>query len=39
MTVHPNAVDDARAMKPQIPEVGHFGIPLCDEIELAVNLR
>ncbi len=39
VAVHSNAVDAARAIKPQILDVGHFGIPLHDEIELATNLR
>jgi ribosomal protein S18 acetylase RimI-like enzyme len=39
VAVHSNAVDAARAIKPQIPDVGCFGIPLHDEIELAINLR
>ncbi len=39
VAVHTNAVDAARAIKPQIPDVGQFGIPLHDEIELAINLR
>ena len=38
VAVHANAVDDARAIKPQLPKIGRFGIPLHDEIELAVNL-
>jgi GNAT superfamily N-acetyltransferase len=33
--VHPGAVNDARArLKPEIPEVGEYGIPIRDEIEL-----
>ena len=32
--VHPGAVDRARLMKPSIPEVGDFGIPIHDELEL-----
>lgn len=39
VAVHSNAVDAARAIKSLIPDVGHFGIPLHDEIELATNLR
>lgn len=38
VAVHPGAVDDARRMKPQIPEVGEFGILIRDEIELALDL-
>jgi len=33
--VRPGAVDDARTvLKPQIPEIASFGIPMRDEIEL-----
>jgi len=32
--VRPGAVAAARALKPQIPETGAYGIPLRDEIEL-----
>ena len=35
VAVHPGAVDQSReALKPEIPEVGEYGIPLRDEIEL-----
>jgi catechol 2,3-dioxygenase-like lactoylglutathione lyase family enzyme len=36
--VHRDAVDRAREMKPQIPEVGSFGIGVHDELELEVEL-
>jgi ribosomal protein S18 acetylase RimI-like enzyme len=32
--VHRNAVDAARRIKPSIPEVGAYGIPIHDELEL-----
>ena len=33
------AVDESRArLKPQIPEIGAYGIPLRDEIELSKEL-
>jgi GNAT superfamily N-acetyltransferase len=32
--LHPGAVDQARRLKPAIPEVGEHGIPIHDEIEL-----
>jgi ribosomal protein S18 acetylase RimI-like enzyme len=32
--VHRDAMDESRKLKPQIPEIGYFGIPLHDEIEL-----
>jgi catechol 2,3-dioxygenase-like lactoylglutathione lyase family enzyme len=39
VAVHPEAVDRARDIKPSIPVVGSFGIPVRDELELAVELR
>ncbi|MGH3322002.1 MAG: GNAT family N-acetyltransferase [Streptosporangiaceae bacterium] len=33
-SLHPGAVRAARRLKPSIPEVGEYGIPLRDEIEL-----
>jgi GNAT superfamily N-acetyltransferase len=34
MAVRPEAVDDSRRIKPSIPAVGEYGIPIRDEIEL-----
>ncbi|HLB45845.1 MAG TPA: GNAT family N-acetyltransferase [Anaerolineales bacterium] len=34
VALYPNAVDEARKRKPEIPEIGQNGIPLRDEIEL-----
>jgi ribosomal protein S18 acetylase RimI-like enzyme len=34
VAVYPGAVDEARKLKPTIPEIGSDGIPLHDEIEL-----
>ena len=34
LTVRPGAVDAARRLKPSIPEVGAYGIPIRDEIDL-----
>ncbi|MFL5758235.1 MAG: GNAT family N-acetyltransferase [Thermomicrobiales bacterium] len=34
VAVHAGAVDDARELKPSIPEIGNHGIPIHDEIEL-----
>jgi N-acetylglutamate synthase-like GNAT family acetyltransferase len=37
--LHTGAVDDSRArMKPEIPPVGDYGIPLRDEVELDKQL-
>jgi GNAT superfamily N-acetyltransferase len=37
--LHPGAVDDSRArLKPEIPTVGDYGIPLRDEVELDKQL-
>ena len=32
--VYPNAIDEARKLKPTIPQVGYYEIPIHDEIEL-----
>jgi ribosomal protein S18 acetylase RimI-like enzyme len=34
VAVYPGAVDEARKLKPSIPEIGNDGIPIHDEIEL-----
>ncbi|MFI1994420.1 GNAT family N-acetyltransferase [Actinoplanes sp. NPDC020271] len=38
VAVTPDAVDAARAVKPSIPLVGEYGIPLRDEITLEIRL-
>jgi ribosomal protein S18 acetylase RimI-like enzyme len=39
VAVHPGAVERSReTLKPEIPEVGEYGIPLRDEIELEKDL-
>lgn len=39
VTLHEGAVDRSRAhLKPEIPEIGDYGIPLRDEIELEKEL-
>lgn len=38
ITVYPNAIDEARKLKPTIPEVGYYDIPIHDEIELEKTL-
>lgn len=38
VAVYPNALADARKLKPQIPLIGLDGIPLRDEIELKLTL-
>ncbi|MGD8245715.1 MAG: hypothetical protein PVG25_02965 [Anaerolineae bacterium] len=38
VAVHPGAVDQARTLKPEIPAIGHSGIPIRDEIELELPL-
>ncbi|MBA3653014.1 MAG: GNAT family N-acetyltransferase [Actinobacteria bacterium] len=35
--VHPGAVDVARRLKPEIPDIGHYGIPMRDEVELELE--
>jgi N-acetylglutamate synthase-like GNAT family acetyltransferase len=38
VALYPNAVDEARKLKPEIPEIGQNGIPLRDEFELEMIL-
>jgi len=38
VAVHPGAVDAARRIKPGISEVGNYGIPIHDELELELLL-
>ena len=37
--VRPGAVDDPRRLKPSIPTVGEYGIPIRDEIELECRVQ
>jgi hypothetical protein len=34
VAVHRNAIAESRRLKPAIPAVGHFSIPITDEIEM-----
>jgi ribosomal protein S18 acetylase RimI-like enzyme len=36
--IHKDAIRKSRQLKPQIPEIGHYGIPIQDEIELELKL-
>jgi ribosomal protein S18 acetylase RimI-like enzyme len=38
VAVHHNAIVDARRIKPEIPEFGVDGQPICDEIEFEIDL-
>ena len=38
VVVHKNAINQARKLKPEIPDVGQNGIPIRDEIELEMLL-
>jgi ribosomal protein S18 acetylase RimI-like enzyme len=38
VAVRAGAVDEARVMKPEIPEIGSYGIPMRDEIDLELDL-
>ena len=38
IAVHANAIEISRLMKPSIPEIGNFGIPLRDELEFEMRL-
>jgi DNA-3-methyladenine glycosylase I len=37
--LYPNALEQSRRLKPEIPLVGNDGIPLRDEIELEMDVR
>ena len=37
--VHANALEQSRKLKPQIPMIGNFGIPIRDEIEFEMWLK
>lgn len=36
--IYPNALEESRKIKPEIPEIGEDGIPLRDEIELEITM-
>lgn len=36
--VYPDAIDEARKTKPEIPEIGDYGIPLKDALELEYKI-
>jgi ribosomal protein S18 acetylase RimI-like enzyme len=38
VAVYPSGVDDARRLKPSIPLIGEFGIPIHDELEFELVL-
>ena len=38
VTVHRNAIEESRKLKPEIPHVGADGIPIRDEVELEMVL-
>jgi len=38
VAVHRDAIKFSRKLKPEIPEIGEFGIPIRDEIELVMPL-
>lgn len=37
--IHRDAIAESRALKPAIPETGHLGIPIRDEIELELDTK
>jgi GNAT superfamily N-acetyltransferase len=39
VAVHPRAVEESRLLKPEIPELGNFGIAIRDELELELPLE
>jgi GNAT superfamily N-acetyltransferase len=38
VSVHPGAIDQARRLKPSIPEIGQYGIRIRDELEFELDL-
>jgi GNAT superfamily N-acetyltransferase len=38
-SIHRRAIEESRKLKPQLPLVGNYGIPIRDEIELELVLR
>lgn len=36
--VYPDAIDEARKIKPEIPKIGNYGIPLKDALELEYKI-
>lgn len=36
--VYPDAIDEARKIKPEIPKIGNYGIPLKDTLELEYRI-
>jgi DNA-3-methyladenine glycosylase I len=39
VALRPNAIEESRRIKPQIPLIGNDGIPLRDEIELEIKFE
>jgi ribosomal protein S18 acetylase RimI-like enzyme len=39
VSIHRYAIEESRKLKPQLPSVGKYGIPIRDEIELELILR
>ena len=37
--VYPNAISLSRKLKPEIPLIGNYGIPIKDEVELELRLE
>jgi len=38
-TVYPNAIAISRKLKPEIPHIGNYGIPIRDEIKLELKIK
>jgi ribosomal protein S18 acetylase RimI-like enzyme len=38
VTIHRNAIETSRKLKPNISKIGHYGIPIRDEIELEMKI-
>jgi GNAT superfamily N-acetyltransferase len=39
VAIRPDAIDEARRIKPSIPEIGEYGIPIHDELEFELAIR
>ncbi len=37
--IYPDAISFSRKLKPEIPEIGNYGIPIRDEIELEFKIK
>ncbi len=38
-SIYPDAISFSQKLKPEIPEIGNYGIPIRDEIELEFKIK